>query len=179
LERARALGVDGRLELHEGVAHHEVPRYLHQMSVLVLPSVTTPAWKEQFGHVLIEAMACGTPVVALRRGSVPEIVVEGVTGFIRDRPDELPEAVSRTGTIDPLACRTHVERHFTVDHMVNGYERIYSQVRAQTFGEAIRSPSPVTGSDPLARSRPQPSLRSPSSVARRLGKQETSPGRSA
>jgi glycosyltransferase involved in cell wall biosynthesis len=119
-------------------------------------------WDEPFGLVLIEAMACGTPVVALRRGAVPEIVVEGVTGFIRDRPHELPEAVWRTGTIDPLACRTHVERHFTVDHMVNRYERIYSHVRAQAHGEA------------MARSRP--SLRSPSSVARRLGKQETSRG---
>jgi glycosyltransferase involved in cell wall biosynthesis len=133
-------------------------------------------WDEPFGLVLIEAMACGTPVVALRRGSVPEIVVEGVTGFIRDRPHELPEAVWRTGTIDPLACRTHVERHFTVDQMVNRYERIYSHVRAQAYGEAIRSPDPATGSDPLARSRPQPSLRSQSSVVRRLGKHETSRG---
>src|SRR5713226_5302402 len=52
LERARALGVEDRFELHDGVPHHEVPRYLARLSILVLPSLTTPTWKEQFGHVL-------------------------------------------------------------------------------------------------------------------------------
>src|SRR2546427_7156895 len=58
LKKAQALRLDGRLELHEGVPHPEVPQYLQQMTVLVLPSLTTPRWKEQVGHVLVEAMAC-------------------------------------------------------------------------------------------------------------------------
>jgi glycosyltransferase involved in cell wall biosynthesis len=87
-------------------------------------------WEEPFGLVLIEALACGTPVVALRRGSVPEILVDGVTGFVRDEPHELLEAIQRVETIDPLACRRHVERHFTVEHMVSGYEEVYARVLA-------------------------------------------------
>lgn len=74
LSRAESLGLDGRLELCEGVHHHEVPRYLHRMSVLVLPSRTTPTWKEQFGHILIEAMACGVPVVGSDSGAIPEVI---------------------------------------------------------------------------------------------------------
>jgi glycosyltransferase involved in cell wall biosynthesis len=87
-------------------------------------------WEEPFGLVFIEALACGTPVAALRRGSVPEILVDGVTGFIRNQPDELSEAMLRIETIDPLACRRHVERHFTVEHMVSGYEEVYTRVLA-------------------------------------------------
>lgn len=85
-------------------------------------------WEEPFGLVLVEALACGTPVVALRRGSVPEVVVDGVTGFVRDRPDELAEAVRHTDEIDPFACRRDVERRFSVDRMVTGYEQIYRRL---------------------------------------------------
>jgi glycosyltransferase involved in cell wall biosynthesis len=80
LRRARALGVEGRLDLHEGVAHHEVPRYLRGMTVLVLPSLTTPQWKEQFGHVLVEAMASGVPVIGSESGAIPEVI--GDAGII-------------------------------------------------------------------------------------------------
>lgn len=87
-------------------------------------------WEEPFGLVLVEALACGTPVVALRRGSVPELVVDGLTGFVRDRPDELAEAVRRAGEIDPFTCRRDVEARFSVDRMVTGYEEIYRRVLA-------------------------------------------------
>ena len=76
LRSVRERGVEGRFELHEGVAHHEVPRYLQRMSALVLPSLTTPTWKEQFGHVLIEAMSCGVPVVGSNSGAIPEVIGE-------------------------------------------------------------------------------------------------------
>lgn len=74
LEMAHALALHGRLELHEGVSHHDVPQYLEQMTVLVLPSLTTPTWKEQFGHVLIEAMASGVPVIGSDSGAIPEVI---------------------------------------------------------------------------------------------------------
>ena len=110
-------------------------------------------WEEPFGLVMVEAMACGTPVVAYNRGSVPEIVKDGVTGFIVDPPEEdlnsqisnhndqqgswiikkrgiegLVEAVRRISEIDRKACKKHVEEHFTVDHMVDGYIDVYRKI---------------------------------------------------
>lgn len=130
-------------------------------------------WEEPFGMVMIEAMACGTPVVAYNRGSVSEIVKDGVTGFIVEPDDEastksqapnpkpsyamatagrqmqnskfeiqngggwiikkrgiegLVEAVRRIGEIDRANCRRHVEENFTVEKMVEGYERVYQKV---------------------------------------------------
>jgi glycosyltransferase involved in cell wall biosynthesis len=82
-------------------------------------------WEEPFGMVMIEAMACGTPVVALRGGAVPEVVVDGVTGFIRDSPDELPAALARVHEIDPVACRARVERDFSATKLAAGYEAAY------------------------------------------------------
>jgi glycosyltransferase involved in cell wall biosynthesis len=83
-------------------------------------------WEEPFGMVMIESMACGTPVVALRRGSVPEVVVDGVTGFVRDHVTELPAAIDLVGELDAAACRRHVERYFDVSVMTSGYERVYA-----------------------------------------------------
>lgn len=88
-------------------------------------------WEEPFGMVMIEAMACGTPVVAYNRGSVSEIVRDGVTGFVVDPDrgvDGLVEAVRRIEEIDRAACRKHVEEHFTIEKMVDGYERVYQRV---------------------------------------------------
>jgi glycosyltransferase involved in cell wall biosynthesis len=99
-------------------------------------------WDEPFGLVLVEALACGTPVVALKRGAVPEIVIDGVTGFIRTHPDELPDALLRLDELDPVACRLDAERRFSVDAMVCGYERIYELVLARTgrtFSDAVAS----------------------------------------
>ena len=88
-------------------------------------------WSEPFGLVLVEAMACGTPVVALRRGSVPEIVIDGRTGFVVDDEHELPEALGRLAEIDPAACRRHVETTFSVGAMVDSYVRIYRDAMAR------------------------------------------------
>jgi glycosyltransferase involved in cell wall biosynthesis len=85
-------------------------------------------WDEPFGLVMIEAMACGTPVVALSRGSVPEVVADGVTGFVRDDPADLPAAINQTPGLDPAACRRHVEEHFDVSVMADGYERAYREL---------------------------------------------------
>ena len=95
LKKAQALRLDGRLELHEGVPHPEVPQYLQQMTVLVLPSLTTPRWKEQFGHVLVEAMACGVPVIGSDSGAIPEVI--GDAGLVVPEGDvgALAEALRR------------------------------------------------------------------------------------
>jgi glycosyltransferase involved in cell wall biosynthesis len=82
-------------------------------------------WEEPFGMVMLEAMACGTPVVALRRGSVPEVVIDGITGVICDAPSELPDAIHAARRLDPAACRAHVRDCFDVATMAAGYESIY------------------------------------------------------
>lgn len=95
-------------------------------------------WDEPFGLVMVEAMACGTPVVALRRGSVPELILDGVTGFICDSPDELPDAIREAKSLDPSLCRKHVEDNFGLDRMLHRYERLYSRLLAR----GPRTPTP-------------------------------------
>jgi glycosyltransferase involved in cell wall biosynthesis len=82
-------------------------------------------WPEPFGLTMVEAMATGTPVIAYRAGSVPEVVVDGVTGFVCDTLHGMIEAVARIPTIDRRACRAHVEAHFSAAAMADGYERVY------------------------------------------------------
>lgn len=81
--------------------------------------------------VMIEAMACGTPVVARPRGSVPEVVVAGRTGFLGDTLVELADAVKRLDEIDRAECRRHVEARFAVARMADDYERVYRRLGAR------------------------------------------------
>jgi glycosyltransferase involved in cell wall biosynthesis len=85
-------------------------------------------WEEPFGMVMIEAMACGTPVVALRAGAVPEVVEHGVTGLVCDTVAELPRALAQATAIDPAACRAHVAARFSAQEMAHGYELAYRAV---------------------------------------------------
>lgn len=85
-------------------------------------------WEEPFGMVMIEAMVCGTPVVALRGGAVAEVIVDGVTGRVCDDPSELPTAIKEVQTYDPQAMRDHVLAHFGADTLGRGYEEIYHRV---------------------------------------------------
>lgn len=82
-------------------------------------------WEEPFGMVLVEAMAAGTPVVALNRGSIPEVVCHGRTGLICDDPDELPDALHDVCALSPEACVEHVRSSFSPDMMARGYEQVY------------------------------------------------------
>ncbi|MFI9818209.1 glycosyltransferase family 4 protein [Saccharothrix variisporea] len=85
-------------------------------------------WDEPFGMVMVEAMACGTPVVALRRGSVPEVVAHGDTGFVCDTHDDLVAALHRVGDLSPDRCRAEVQRRFDVTTMAAHYEQVYRSV---------------------------------------------------
>lgn len=85
-------------------------------------------WEEPFGLVLVEALACGTPVVALRAGSVPEILADGTTGIICDDPSELPKAIAAAERLRPADCRADARRRFGVDRMAAAYENVYSRV---------------------------------------------------
>lgn len=102
-------------------------------------------WDEPFGMVMIEAMACGTPVVALRRGSVPEVVADRVSGVVADGPDELPAAIRAAARLNPAACRRHAREHFDLPVMAAGYERVYREVLARAALAGRRSGSGPAG----------------------------------
>jgi glycosyltransferase involved in cell wall biosynthesis len=88
-------------------------------------------WPEPFGLAMAEALACGTPVVARRRGSVPEVVRDGSTGLIGETDEELVALCRRVGELDRAACRADAERRFSVQAMADGYEAVYRRVAAQ------------------------------------------------
>jgi glycosyltransferase involved in cell wall biosynthesis len=96
-------------------------------------------WPEPFGLVMIEALACGTPVIARRRGSVPEVLRDGVTGFVCETEDEMVAAVTRVATLDRKRCREEFERRFTVTAMARRYIEVYDRIR-MAAKSAERSP---------------------------------------
>lgn len=141
-----------------GEADCELKRQLYGSAAALLFPIQ---WDEPFGLVMVEAMACGTPVVATRRGSVPEVVEHGVTGFVVDHPEELAGALRRVGEIDRAACRRHVERRFDLAVTVEGYERVFREVAGAGSGtvgvprfdvrlaaQRSRGPSPLGAADP-------------------------------
>lgn len=87
-------------------------------------------WEEPFGLVLIEAMACGTPVIAFNRGAVSEIVEDGVTGFVVNDFQGMCDAVDRIGEIDRSACRRHVTEHFSIERTAEGVMGCYERAIA-------------------------------------------------
>jgi glycosyltransferase involved in cell wall biosynthesis len=85
-------------------------------------------FEEPFGLSVIEAMACGTPVIATRRGSMPELIEHGVTGFLVDTVEEAVAAVERIGEIDRASCRRRVAERFSVDRMADDYLALYRRI---------------------------------------------------
>jgi glycosyltransferase involved in cell wall biosynthesis len=97
------------------------------------------AWPEPFGMVMIEALACGTPVLTTPLGAAPEIVRDGVVGFVRRDAAGLTEALGRIQEIDRGACRTRVAERFSAERMVADHVELYEQVVAGTFGDPLKS----------------------------------------
>lgn len=104
-------------------------------------------WPEPFGLVMVEALACGTPVVALRAGSVPEVIEHGVTGFVVDDEEAMVRALDRLTEIDRRACRRAAETRFSAAAMADRYERVYWQVvgggLADVMAGAVTARSPA------------------------------------
>jgi len=96
---------------------------LRRASALLLPSLVD----ETSSLVAMEAMACGTPVIAFRRGAIPEVVRDGITGFIVNTTEEMASALTRIAEIDPASCRRYVEEKFSAARMANDYERLYRE----------------------------------------------------
>ena len=94
-------------------------------------------WPEPFGLVMIEALACGTPVVAFRKGSVAEILEDGVTGFIVDDLDQAIDATRRVGGLSRFACRRAFERRFTTTHMAGAYTRLYRRLVRESSSNLV------------------------------------------
>ena len=99
-------------------------RLLGKASALLHPI----QFAEPFGLSVIESMACGTPVIAFNRGSMPELIENGKSGFLVNNVDEAIETVARIKEIDRTTCRRHVERHFTVDRMIDEYIQVYEMI---------------------------------------------------
>jgi glycosyltransferase involved in cell wall biosynthesis len=116
------LGSD--VEILGEVAGPEKDEFLRNASALLFPIT----WPEPFGLVMVEALACGTPVLALRRGSVPELIEDGCSGFIRDTEEELVDAAQHLGEIDRFQCRREAERRFSPAAMANAYELVYDSL---------------------------------------------------
>jgi glycosyltransferase involved in cell wall biosynthesis len=102
----------------------EKNEFLGNAAALLFPI----SWPEPFGLVMPEALACGTPVIALRAGSVPEIIDDGVTGFVCQFEDELVCAVDRLSDLNRAACRAEAERRFSPAAMADAYERVYADL---------------------------------------------------
>jgi glycosyltransferase involved in cell wall biosynthesis len=116
------LGSD--VELYENVTHEEKNELLGRACAMVFPI----RWPEPFGLVMVEAMACGTPVITTNWGAAPEIVEDGVTGFRRDAEDDLVDVIRMVDTLDPVACRRRVEHLFSGEAMVHGYEALFREI---------------------------------------------------
>ena len=111
------------------ISHEEKADLLAHAQAVLFPI----DWDEPFGLVMTESMACGTPVIASRRGSVPEVIADGETGWIVEVDRFAEEAADRLellGTIDPAACRDRVWRLFSKEAMVSGYERVFAEIVA-------------------------------------------------
>jgi len=115
--------IDGKLIEYVGPADLQAKNELLGNSMAMLFPIQ---WSEPFGLVMLEAMACGTPVVALRGGSVPEVVVEGVSGHVCRSMRELTSCV-RDLNIKPAVVRQYVEKNFSVDVMVRNYINLYQE----------------------------------------------------
>jgi len=111
----------GGIELIGEIGDAEKSEFLGNALALLNPI----DWPEPFGLVMAEALACGTPVVARRRGSVPEVVEDGVTGLIGESDDDLVALCGRVGSLSRAACRAEAERRFSPQAMADGYETVY------------------------------------------------------
>ncbi len=116
--------VDGDRVQFLGAVEREARDELLGNALALVHMTTRP---ERFGLTTIEAMACGTPVLAARMGSMPEIVVDGVTGFLCDTVDDAVAKVPQLASLDRRACRMHVEREFSVERMIDRYVDAYAR----------------------------------------------------
>ena len=115
---------DNQIKFIGEVDHEEKVKLLGKSKGLIAPI----QWEEPFGLFFTEAMVCGAPVFAMRRGSVPEIVIDKKTGFICDSVDEMAEKIKRVDEIDRKACFEHVKKNFSSKKMAKDYIKAYEKI---------------------------------------------------
>jgi glycosyltransferase involved in cell wall biosynthesis len=136
----RPLLDDPRIEFIGEIGEHEKPAFLGGALALLFPI----DWPEPFGLVLIEAMACGTPVIAWRCGSVPEVIQDGLTGFVVGDMEGAVEAVSKLDRFDRAAIRGRFEQRFTAARMAQDYVAVYSSLMTTLDLSLARSAARLT-----------------------------------
>jgi glycosyltransferase involved in cell wall biosynthesis len=124
----KPLLADPRVEFVGEINERDKDEFLGNAAALLFPI----DWPEPFGLVMIEALACGTPVVAFRRGSVAEVMEDGVSGFVVDDIDEAVDATRRAVDLPRAGCRAYFERRFLARRMAEDYVTIYEQLVAQS-----------------------------------------------
>jgi glycosyltransferase involved in cell wall biosynthesis len=148
---------DSEVEMVGEVGGAAKDAFLGHAAALLFPI----AWPEPFGLVMPEALACGTPVLALRRGSVPEVLEDGVTGFIRDDESELVAAARRIGELDRSRCRAEAERRFSPAAMAEKYEIVYADLIAARARVTLPPRLTTTGRGPSPAVRQLPAAHRP------------------
>ena len=122
--------VEPRLKKYAQARFVPTPAFEEKVSLLkqARALLITSQIDETSSLVAMEAMACGTPVIAFRRGALPEVIEHDVTGFIAESSGEMVDAVKKVGDIEPDACRARVERFYTSSRMADDYEDLYNQI---------------------------------------------------
>ena len=132
--------IDPRRDTPGVAVHQGVPRTAMWAALARAAVVLCPArWDEPFGMAAADAQACGTPVVAFRRGGLSEIIVTGLTGFLV-APDDLhaaADSVPRTAQISRAACREHAEKHLDLERSLDAHEQLYRRVIGRRTGAAV------------------------------------------
>jgi glycosyltransferase involved in cell wall biosynthesis len=119
--------IDGKNVIYLGsITQQEKVEFLRQAAAVLFPI----QWDEHFGLVMIEAMACGTPVVAIKRGSVPEVIDPGITGYFCDHPGEMPALVKLALELDRGMIRQHACTRFSIARMTRDYLDLYRKTIA-------------------------------------------------
>jgi glycosyltransferase involved in cell wall biosynthesis len=137
--------IDGDLIQFVGEVDGTLKRRLYARACCLLVPI---CWEEPFGLVMVEAMACGTPVIAFARGAATELVVDGETGFLVHDIDGMVRAVHRVDRIDPQRCRRHVEENFSVQRMTEGYLAVYERILEEAaIGERLIVVGPGLGGE--------------------------------
>jgi glycosyltransferase involved in cell wall biosynthesis len=119
--------IDGHNVIFAGEADAVTKRELYAGA---MASLAPLQWEEPFGLILVESLACGTPVIAFPRGAAPELISDGATGFLVEDVDAMAEALKRIPSIDPRACRAHVEAHFSPTALADAYLSVYERMLA-------------------------------------------------
>ncbi|MDJ1183692.1 glycosyltransferase family 4 protein [Roseofilum casamattae] len=124
-QREVAPHIDGKQVQFLGEADHQMKNQLMGRAIATLFPIT---WKEPFGLVTIESMVSGTPVIGISKGSVPEVIADGQTGFVCNNVDECIAALPKVSQLDRQFCRSYVENTFSIKRMVDGYEAAYAEL---------------------------------------------------